>query len=127
MDNSKKKILIVEDEKQILTFLAERLANDGFEILTATNGEEGLKTALEHHPDLILLDIVMPGMDGMAVMENLRRDEWGKSVPIIILTNVEPEGKILTGVAEDNPAYYMIKSDVKAEEIVAKVHEILSS
>ena len=91
----------------------------------AKNGEEGLRRALKEHPDLILLDIAMPKMDGMTVMKKLRKDRWGKSVPIILLTNIDADIRILEGVVEDEPLHYWIKSEWEIENIVVKVKEIL--
>ena len=84
-----------------------------------------LAHALKDRPDLILLDLIMPKMDGMTVMNKLRQDEWGKTVPIIILTNLNMDDKIMRGVSKDEPAYYLMKAEVKLEDIVAKVREVL--
>ncbi len=120
-----KTILIIEDEKALLTLLTDKMISVGIHVNQATNGEEGLRKALQTHPDLILLDIVMPEMNGMILMRKLRENEWGKTVPIILLTNVDPDDNILNGVIRDQPAYYMIKSDVQFEEIIEKIKDIL--
>lgn len=70
-------ILIVEDDVPELNALRDKFTHEGFSILEAKNGEEGLATALREHPDLILLDIIMPVMDGMTMLVNLRKDPWG--------------------------------------------------
>lgn len=122
----KKKILIVEDEEAIQKAISEAFANQDFIILTANDGEEGLSISLKEHPDLILLDILMPKMDGMAMFQKLRLDEWGKTVPVIILTNVSPNSSsVINSVIQTAPAYYFVKSDVKLEGIVDKVKEVL--
>ena len=82
MTQQNKKILIVEDEEDMLRALVDELGHEGFETLEAKNGKEGLSIALKERPDLILLDILMPEMDGMAVMKHLRGDVWGKKVLI---------------------------------------------
>jgi DNA-binding response OmpR family regulator len=122
----KKKILIVEDEEAMQKVISEAFENQGFVVLTANNGEEGLSASLREHPDLILLDILMPKMDGMVMMQKLRLDEWGRAVPVIILTNVSPNASsVINSVLENEPAYYLVKSDVKLEGIVEKVKEVL--
>lgn len=122
----KKIILIVEDEQAMLKALGDALETGGFTTAKAVNGVVALKTALSGHPDLILLDILMPKMDGMTFMKNLRADAWGKTVPVIILTNVNPDSnEILNAVTEYEPAYYMVKSDVRLEGVVDKVKEVL--
>ena len=122
----KKRILIVEDDESMLSTVSDYLETQEFEPLTARDGEEGLETALKEHPDLILLDILMPKMDGMIMLKKLRQDEWGKGVPVIILTNVNPNtSSVINSVLESNPAYYLVKSDVKLEGIVDKVKDVL--
>lgn len=122
----KKKILIVEDEESMLDIISNYLTNQEFTTLMAKDGEEGLTTALKERPDLILLDILMPKMDGMIMLQKLRLDEWGKKVPVIILTNVSPNANsVINSVLKNEPAYYLVKSDVKLEGIVDKVKDVL--
>lgn len=124
MDN--KRILIVEDEEAIHKAVSESLQNQDFNTIIATDGEKGLQVALNEHPDLILLDIMMPKVDGMSMLQKLRTDEWGKTVPVIILTNVNPNSNtVINSVLQNEPAYYLVKSDVKLEAIVDKVREVL--
>lgn len=121
-----KRILVVEDEQLTRQALVDELAGEGFEVLQAVNGEDGLNTALREHPDLVLLDIVMPKMDGITVMSKLREDAWGKDVPIIMLTVLDSDDAILGKIVENKPAYYLIKkNELHAEEIVTKVKEKL--
>lgn len=122
----KKKILIVEDEESMLNALSDYLETQDFATLMARDGEEGLGIALKEHPDLILLDILMPKMDGMIMLQKLREDEWGKKAPVIILTNVNPNANtIINSVLQNEPAYYLVKSDVKLEGIAEKIKDVL--
>lgn len=122
----KKKILIVEDEESMLNALSDYLETQEFATLMARDGEEGLEIALKEHPDLILLDILMPKMDGMIMLQKLREDEWGKQTPVIILTNVSPNANsIISSVLKNEPAYYLVKSDVRLEGIVDKIKDVL--
>jgi DNA-binding response OmpR family regulator len=124
MDN--KKILIVDDDEAIQKAISQTLENQEFTTLIADNGENGLSVSLKEHPDLILLDILMPKMDGMIMLQKLRENEWGKNVPVIILTNVSPNSNsVISSVLQTEPAYYLVKSDVKLEGIVSKVKEVL--
>jgi DNA-binding response OmpR family regulator len=128
MDYQKKTILIVEDEEAILSLLSDKLTQNGFEIIQATNGLEGLNFALQKHPDLILVDILMPKIDGMTMLQKLRTDSWGQTIPVIILTNVNPDNnQTLEDINKTHPAYYFVKSDIKLDEVAEKVKEILSS
>ena len=122
--NTKKTLLIIEDEKPLSTAIFEKFTKAGFTILQAYDGEEGLSVAFEKHPDLILLDILMPKMDGMSVLQKLRQDEWGKDVPVIVMSNISDGAKIYEGL-QHNIAGYIIKSDWKLEDLVLKVKDKL--
>lgn len=122
------KILIVEDEEIILKTYAEKLQYEGFSVITARNGEEGLRFALKEKPDLILLDILMPIMDGLTMMDKLRNmNQYGKNVPIILLTNLSPdEEKIMTAITKNEPSYYLIKSETDLSKVIEKIRERLA-
>lgn len=118
-------ILIVEDEVSLRNALCNKLMREGFNILEAKNGEEGLEVALREKPDLILLDIVMPKMDGMAMLTKLREDQWGKDAKVIMLTNLSDNDKIAKSL-ENGAFEYLVKTDWKLEDVVAKVRERLT-
>lgn len=122
-----KKILIVEDEDDQREVLADEFKDQGFEVLIAKNGKEGLEVSQNKKPDLILLDIVMPVMDGISMMTKLRKDStWGKEVPIILLTNLTSDSdKVIKAVSENDPAYYLVKSDWDLSNVVEKTKECL--
>jgi DNA-binding response OmpR family regulator len=127
MKKAKNKILITEDEIAILRAITDKLTMEKFEVLEAQNGEEGLKIALREHPDLILLDIIMPRMDGLTMLKKLREDKWGNKVPIILLTNLNNERKTLEIIKSGacDRCDYLIKSNWKLNDVVAKVREKL--
>ncbi len=83
---SAKTILIIDDQPFFITMQQNLLQRQGFRVVSAANGQEGLAKAKQHKPDLILLDIEMPGMDGFAVCEKLKQDESLKHIPVIVLT-----------------------------------------
>lgn len=129
MEN-KKTILITEDDNSLRGALQQKLVNEGFEVFAAKNGEEGLEIALKEHPDLILADILMPKMDGLAMLKTLREDEWGKDARFIILTNMNDVNEIseAIGLAQVNKYEsfeYFIKSNIKIEEVIEKIKEKL--
>ena len=119
------KILIVEDDATQRKALSDTLIQKGFSVIEAKNGVEGLETALREHPDVILLDVRMPDMDGMTVMHKLREDTWGKKALIIILTNYDTSGDQLRQITTDSPAYYLIKANTSLEAVFEKIQEIL--
>ncbi len=117
-------ILYVEDDPLLSEALTDKFTRDGFTILTAKNGEEGLATAVAQHPALILSDIIMPKMHGLEMLKQLRADPWGASVPVFILSNLSASPDIAEakkyGVVE-----FIIKADFTLNEIVAKVSRLL--
>jgi len=119
-----KTILVIEDERATLQLLTDRLSSEGFNVIEARDGEEGLQKALKEHPDLILLDIILPKIDGMVLLKTLRSDEWGKSIPVIILTNIN-DTKITAEVLENGAYDFLVKTDWKLEDVVKKVKERL--
>jgi len=120
-----KKILIVEDELAYVKLLHDQLTAKGYEVVSAKDGKEGLEMAQREKPDMVLLDIRMPVMDGMTMLSLLRKSEAGKTVKVIMLTNLEPDDKIIGEVVKDQPAYYFIKSDVKLDAMLEKIQELL--
>lgn len=122
----KYKVAVVEDEEIMSKSLAGELEDAGFDVITAFDGEQGLQLVLKEKPDIILLDIVMPKMDGMTMMAKLRNSgEFGKHVPIILLTNSNADDKIMSGVTKDEPSYYLVKSSYTVEDVAAKVRDCL--
>lgn len=123
----KKKILIVEDDIPLMNTLREKLSHEGFEISEAKNGEEGLEVALRELPDIILLDIIMPVMDGLTMLKKLRgTNDWAKHVPVIILTNLECDtNETIMAVTETQPSYYLVKINWTLDKIVTKIRERL--
>ena len=120
------KILIIEDELAYATLLADQLTNRSYEVVTASDGEEGLAKARKEKPDLILLDIRMPKMDGLTMLSDLRHSEQTKLTKVIMLTNLEPDETIVRKVIDDHLAYYFVKSDTKLEDLFKKIEEILA-
>ena len=120
----KQKILLVEDDKFLGKMLAKMLESHNYEVVLAGNGREGLLKASNSNPNLILLDIMLPDIDGFDVLETIRQDEKIKKIPVIIISNLgQPEdmqqGKSLG--AKD----YLVKSDMSLDEVVAKVRKYL--
>ncbi len=115
-------VLIVDDEESLVNVLARKFEDEGITAYTALDGREGLNLALEKHPDIILLDIMMPEMDGFDVMKHLQEDAWGKTVPIILLTNsssIDTVAKAVTsGMSE-----FLVKTDIRLDDVVAKVKD----
>lgn len=122
--NNKKVLLVIEDEESLRNAVRDKLQLEGFKVLEAKNGAEGLAVALQEHPDLILLDIIMPVVDGITMLQDLRKDAWGRDAKVIMLTNVNSNDKLSEAMAQGSYDY-LVKSDHKIEEIVEVVKKKL--
>ena len=120
-----RRLLVVEDELPLLALLCDTFAAEGFEVLVAKNGHEGLAVAFSERPDLIILDILMPEMSGLDVLRRLRSDryKWGRYVPVIILSNLSNHETIAEGLKHAND--YLVKADWTLSDLVSKVKEKL--
>lgn len=124
MANKEKKILIVEDEKPLKMTLKRKFESEGFKVIEASDGEEGLKVTEKEKPDLILLDIVMPVMDGMTMLKKLRQEKFGQDMPVILLTNLADTSDV--NKAMDLGVFdYLVKSNWEIAEVIRKVREKL--
>jgi len=119
-----KHILIVEDEPDIREAMADAVTQSGFKVTTAENGSTGFEKAIAEHPDLILLDIVMPVMDGHEMLNKLRQDPWGQSVKVIMLTSMDDVQNI-GSAHESHITDYIIKAHSSLEDILAKVRTVI--
>lgn len=115
-----KKILIVEDEVPTALALGDKLEHEGFTVLKAGNGKEGLDMALREHPDLILADLKMPEMGGLEMIGELRKDSWGNTAEVMILTNVSDVEKVDEAMRHGT-FHYIVKGDTTMASIVDKV------
>lgn len=121
-----KTILVVEDEKSLREVIVDILHFKNFLTLEAENGKVGVDLALEKHPDLILLDLIMPVMDGMTALKKIREDAWGMHAPVIILTNLSATKEdLIEDMVQHRPVHYLMKSDWKIQDVVTKIEEVL--
>jgi CheY-like chemotaxis protein len=121
-----KKILVVEDELAYLKLLNSQLTEKGYKVIEAMDGKKGLEKAKSENPDLILLDIRLPVMDGIAMLDLLRKEEAGKKTKVIMLTNLEPDDRILADMVKNKPSYYFVKSDIQFNDLLKKIQELLA-
>jgi two-component system alkaline phosphatase synthesis response regulator PhoP len=119
------KILVIDDEKDLRDALRIKLETSGYTVIDAINGEDGLVKAESERPDLILLDIMMPKMDGHRVLNRIRQLPWGLHVHVLLLTNADDPLNITKGV-ELHSNDYIIKSQTSLEDIVKKVKQHLA-
>lgn len=119
-----KKILIVEDEQPYLKLLNDQLKSLDYKVMTAANGKIGLDIARKEKPDLILLDIRMPVMDGVTMLQQLREDSWGKDVDVIMLTNLD-DSKNISDAMHEKLSRYIVKSESTLASVIAEVNTLL--
>lgn len=119
-----KKILIVEDETALQKMLSDVLSQEGYETLSALNGKDGLDLARSNKPDLIMLDLIMPRMDGFEVLETLKSDKETQKIPVIVLTNLEAMDNINRAI-ELGATTYLVKANYELKEVLEKVKQIL--
>lgn len=119
-----KKILVVDDEINLLKLVESRLKATGYEVITARDGKEGLEKAKTEKPDLILLDIIMPGMDGREALKKLKLNEDTKSIPVVMLTvKGEPE-EIVDSLVYSGAVDYIVKP-YTADVFLRKINNAL--
>lgn len=120
------KILLIEDDKVQADIYLTRILAEGYGANWAIDGELGLKMALENHPTVIILDVRMPKMNGVSVLEALRKDQWGADVPVIILTNLDPTNELTDMVYKNSASFFLLKQATEPELLIEKIKEILS-
>ena len=124
METNKKTILIIDDEDSYRYIYSDKLTNAGFDVLEAKDGKEGLAMAIDKKPDLILLDLGMPDMDGLSLLAKLREDPWGKGAKVIILTNISDNTKLAEAIKHET-FIYLLKSNTSMDELVSKINKFL--
>lgn len=122
-----KRILIVEDEPAVNKLLGEQLKKAGYEICVATNGKKGLDEARNHEHDLILLDLKMPVMDGVTMLELLRKEPGNGKTKVVILSNLEPDDTLKNKVEKNHPLFFWVKSNTAVKDLMEKIEKIFES
>ncbi|MCX6785437.1 MAG: response regulator [Candidatus Komeilibacteria bacterium] len=117
-------VLLIEDEEMLANMYETKFKNEGYQIRKALDGETGLKMAQEAKPDIILLDIIMPKLDGFSVLKRLKADSKLKNVPVILLTNLGQDEDVKKGQTL-GVAGYLVKANLTPIEVVNKVKELL--
>jgi DNA-binding response OmpR family regulator len=119
-----KKILIVEDDRFLRELISKKLVKEGYDIAEAVDGEEGLKKVKEEKPDLILLDLILPGIEGFEVLSRIKQDPATSQIPVIILSNLGQKEDIDRGM-ELGATDYLIKAHFTPGEIIEKIRSVL--
>lgn len=115
-----KKILFIEDEAALQKTFGDILSQEGYKMVSAIDGEEGLRLVKSEKPDLVLLDLILPKLNGFEVLKQLKEDKATKEIPIIVLTNLEGTGDIEKAL-ELGATTYLVKANYTLEEVLQKI------
>ncbi|MDD5146633.1 MAG: response regulator [Candidatus Pacebacteria bacterium] len=118
------KVLIVEDDKFLRELMSKKLASEGFELVEAMDGESGVKKIKEEKPDIALLDLILPGIDGFEVLAKVKEDPLTASIPVVILSNLGQKDDVEKGL-KLGATDYLVKAHFTPNEIIKKVREVL--
>jgi two-component system, OmpR family, alkaline phosphatase synthesis response regulator PhoP len=118
------KILFIEDESALQETFGALLTGEGYEVIRALDGQSGLRLAKSEKPNLILLDLILPKMNGFEVLEGIKKDDEAKDIPVIILTNLESAGDVQKAI-EFGAKDYLVKANYKMKEVLEKIKSAL--
>ncbi len=124
MQNIMQKILIIEDDKFLRELIVQKLIKEGYDIAEAIDGEEGIKKVKSEQPDLVLLDLILPGIDGFEVLSKMKEDSGLVSIPVIILSNLGQKEDVEKGL-KLGAIDYLIKAHFTPGEIIEKIRAVL--
>lgn len=125
MSDSKRKILIIEDDPFLLSMYVTKLESNDFDVASEENGEKAVAAIKRESPDLMLLDILLPGKDGFEILEEMKKDDAIKNTPVILLTNLGQRKDIEKGL-ELGAQDYLIKAHFTPSEVITKIEKVLS-
>ena len=120
-----KKILFIEDEEALQRSMGDMLEQNGYEVIRALDGESGLEMAKKEAPDLILLDLILPKKNGFEVLEEIKKDQSAKNIPVIVLTNLEGSAEIERALSL-GATTYLVKANYKLDDVLNKIEIILN-
>lgn len=121
---NRSKIILIEDDSFLASMYTTKLSLEGFEVFHAADGKEGIDLIKEENPDLILLDIILPKIDGFEVLELLKQNENTKEIPVIVLTNLGKKGEVEKG-KRLGAVDYLIKAHFIPSEVIEKIKKII--
>lgn len=124
---AKSRILLVDDDPMIIRMYQRKLEHDGFDLTIAFNGEEGLEAVKKSKPELILLDIMMPKLNGIETLKALKSNAKTKNIPVIILTNLGDRPEDVEKAKALGAADYLVKANVELADLVIKIKKLIKS
>jgi DNA-binding response OmpR family regulator len=118
------KIVVVEDDKFLRELITQKLTREGYQAIGAVDGEDGVEKISTEKPDLVLLDLILPGIDGFEVLTNIKEKEELKDIPVIILSNLGQRDDVERGL-KLGAIDFMIKAHFTPTEIIAKIQRVI--
>lgn len=118
------KVLIIEDDPFLIDLYLSKFSGEGFNVSVANDGETGLKKIQEEKPEIIILDVILPGMDGFAILKKIKEDKELKDIPVVLLTNIGQKEEIEKGL-QMGASQYLIKAHHSPAEVTEIVKKIL--
>ncbi|HQB85317.1 MAG: Phosphate regulon transcriptional regulatory protein PhoB [Parcubacteria group bacterium ADurb.Bin247] len=120
------KILVVEDDKFLRELITQKLAREGYDVVSAVDGEDGVVKVKENKPDIVLLDLILPGIDGFEVLAKIKEDEELSNIPVIILSNLGQRDDVDRGI-KLGATDFLIKAHFTPSEIVEKIEAVMKN
>jgi len=120
------KILVVEDDKFLRELITRKLAREGYDVVSAVDGEDGVVKVKENKPDIVLLDLILPGIDGFEVLAKIKEDEELSNIPVIILSNLGQRDDVDRGI-KLGATDFLIKAHFTPSEIVEKIEAVMKN
>lgn len=120
------KILVIEDDKFLRELITQKLSREGYDVIGAVDGEEGVVKAKKDQPDLVLLDLILPGIDGFEVLSQIKKDTETSEIPVVILSNLGQKEDVDRGKSL-GAVDFLIKAHFTPSEIIEKIEEILET
>ena len=126
MEQLAKRILLAEDDRFLRRAAEAALKRAGFTVLAAADGEEALRMAIAEKPDLVLLDLIMPKLQGFEVLKALKADPATAAIPVVVLSNLGQDGDVQRAL-EGGAVAYLVKANLSLDELVARARETLAA
>ena len=123
----KNKVLLVEDDPMVVKMYQRKLTMDGFDLSLAFNGEDGLAALAKSRPDIILLDIMMPKMNGFEMLKRIKRDKARKDIPVVMLTNLGDRAEDVQRCKDLGAVDYWVKANLSLKDLTGRINEIIKS
>jgi DNA-binding response OmpR family regulator len=123
--SEKNKVLLVEDDPMVVKMYQRKLTMEGFDLFLAFNGEEGLLAMAKNRPDIILLDIMMPKMNGLEMLKEIKNEELWKGIPVVMLTNLGDRPEDVQKCKELGAFDYWVKANLSLKDLVERIRKII--